>query len=88
MPKKRDYPGRLTVEQWRALPREKRYEMARRAQSDLLGSFRYCTHKICRRTRTCSGDANACAERLWKRVTTKPKTLRDAYAKIGELPYV
>jgi hypothetical protein len=84
---KRDYPGRLTLEQWRALPRQERYDMAKRAQCDLLGSFRFCTNKTCRRVRSCSGsDPNACADKLWKRVKKKPKTLRSEYARIAAMP--
>ena len=78
--RKRIYPGRLTREEWRALTRSERYKLVTRAQCDLLGSFRYCTNKTCRRARTCSGDANACQQKLWRLVRKKPKTLRDAYA--------
>jgi hypothetical protein len=46
---KRNYPGRLTREQWQALPRAKRHDLARRGQCDVLGSFRLCTNKRCRR---------------------------------------
>jgi len=84
---KRDYPGRLTREQWRALPSQQRDDMAKRAQCDLLGSFRFCTNKMCRRVRSCSGnDPTACAGKLWKRVKKKPKTLRSAYARIAAMP--
>jgi hypothetical protein len=83
---KRDYPGRLTLDQWRALPREKRRDMAKRAQCDLLGSFRFCTNKKCRRARSCSGDPDACQEKLWRQVKKKPKTFREEYARIGALP--
>jgi hypothetical protein len=83
---KRNFPGRLTREEWRALPRAQRATMARRAQCDFLGSFRFCANKMCRRARTCSSDdPNACAEMLWRRVKKKPKTLRHAYARIGDL---
>jgi hypothetical protein len=65
---KRNYPGRLTHEQWLALPHGERRDLTLRAQCDLMGSFRYCTHKICRRARTCSGDAEACRIKLWLRI--------------------
>ncbi len=42
---KRNYPGRLTREQWLALPRAKRHDLARRGQCDVLGPFRLCTNK-------------------------------------------
>jgi hypothetical protein len=81
------YPGRLTAEEWRALPRDKRSELAKRAQCDLLGSFRFCTSKMCRRARSCSGDdPNACVTKLWQRERKKPKTLRNEYARIARLP--
>ena len=84
---KHDYPARLTRDEWRVLPREKRRDMATRAQCDLLGSFRFCTNKLCRRLRSCSGnDPHACVEQLWKRVKKKPKTLRKAYARIAAMP--
>ena len=42
---KRSYPGRRTREQWRALPRKAREDLAKRAQCDLFGSFRHCRNK-------------------------------------------
>jgi hypothetical protein len=84
---KRDYPGRLTREEWRALPRQTRNDLAKRAQSDFFGSFRFCANKLCRRARSCSGnDPNACVEKLWTQVRKKPKTLRKEYARIAALP--
>ena len=80
-------PGRLTHEQWRALPHNKRRDLAMRAQCDLMGSFRHCKHKLCRRARTCSGDANACLMKLWHLIKTKPKTLLSEHARLEELPY-
>jgi hypothetical protein len=82
---KRNYPGRLTREQWLALPRAKRHDMARRGQCDVLGSFRLCTNKRCRRARTCSGDSIACLQRLWLLQKKKPKTLRRRYDKFVAL---
>jgi hypothetical protein len=83
---KRDYPGRLTRTQWQALPFDKRTDLARRAQCDLLGSFRFCTNKACRRARWCaSRNPDACLTRLWPLTTSKPKRLRDAYARFGIL---
>jgi len=70
---------------WLALPKDKRNDLVRRAQCDLLGSFRFCTDKDCRRARWCAGsDPRACKERLWKlkfKFKLKgnaPKTLRNA----------
>ena len=83
--KHKKFPGGLTREQWRALPRERRFDLARRAQCDFLGSFRFCANKVCRRTRSCaSQDPNACVQRLW-RLKKKPKIWRNEYARIGEM---
>jgi hypothetical protein len=49
---KRKYPGCLTREEWRALPRARRHDLAMRAQYDVLGSFRFRTNKRCLRART------------------------------------
>ena len=53
---------------------------------NLLGSWRHCTNKRCRRVRSCSGDSWTCVERAWKWTKKRPKTLRKAYARIGNLP--
>ena len=82
---KRNYPGRRTREEWQALPRAKRHDLARRGQCDVLGSFRLCTNKRCRRARTCSGDPTACHLRLWHLQKKKPKTLRRRYDKFAAL---
>jgi hypothetical protein len=84
--RKKSYPGRLTFEQWQAAPFLKRIELVRRAQCDLLGSFRFCVDKKCRRARTCSGDdPDACRDRLWRLVKVKPKPLRREWARIERL---
>jgi hypothetical protein len=86
LPKHKAYPGGLTREQWRALPRDRRCDLVRRARCDFLGSFRFCSNKACRRARSCaSQDPNACVQRLWRLVKKKPKIWRDAYARIGEM---
>jgi hypothetical protein len=85
--RKRVYPGRLTLDEWQALPRDKRADLAKRAQCDLLGSFRHCTKKRCRRARSCFGDANACEKKLWKLHKNAPKTLNREYARLARLPY-
>ncbi len=62
---KRSFPGRLTLEQWLAMPWRSRIKLIRRAQADLLGSFRYCTDKRCRRHRLCvSADPAMCWDRI------------------------
>lgn len=74
MPQRQQRPGGLTLAQWRKLPLLKRYDLVRRAQCDLFGSFRCCTNKMCKRARSCSGrDPDACKDRLWRRVKKKPK---------------
>jgi hypothetical protein len=80
---KRSYPGRLTREEWQALPRAKRHDLARRGQCDVLGSFRLCTNKRCRGARTCSGDPAACNLKLWRLQKKKPKTSRARYDKFA-----
>jgi hypothetical protein len=84
MPQRQELPGGFTLAQWRALPRLERYDLVRRAQCDLLGSFRFCTNKMCKRVRSCSGrDPDACKDRLWRLTKKKPKTLRDEYARLA-----
>jgi hypothetical protein len=61
--------------------------LARRAQCDLLGSFRHCADKKCRRARTCRGDADPCLDKLWKSTRHKPKTLREEFARLENLTY-
>ncbi len=52
----RTYPGRLTREQWLKLSISQRRLLAARAESDLLGLWRACRKKPCRRAHTCHGD--------------------------------
>jgi hypothetical protein len=83
---KRSFPGRLTLEEWLAVPFGKRMALVWRAQCDLLGSFRFCTKKRCRRERTCCGDdPQACRQRLWRLAKAKPKTLRKEWARLDSL---
>jgi hypothetical protein len=83
---KQSYPGRLTREQWQALPRKAREDLAKRAQCDLFGSFRHCRNKRCLRARTCCGDEpNACYEKLWRLTKKKSKTLRNAVHRLHHL---
>jgi hypothetical protein len=83
---KRSYPGRRTREQWQALPRKTREDLAKRAQCDLFGSFRHCRNKRCLRARTCCGDdPSVCYEKLWRLTKKKPKTLRNAVSRLHRL---
>jgi hypothetical protein len=52
----RTYPGRLTREQWLKLSVAQRRLHAARAESDLLGLWRACRKKPCRRAHACHGD--------------------------------
>ena len=52
----RDYPGRLTREEYYALPSWERWLYAMRAKSDLLELWRSCSKKPCRKHRACHGD--------------------------------
>jgi hypothetical protein len=53
---KRDQVRRMRPRDWLAPPKDKRNDLARRARCDLLGSFRHCTDKRCRRARWCAGN--------------------------------
>jgi hypothetical protein len=80
--------GGRTREQWRALERSQRSVLIKRAQADLLGSFRYCANKRCRHYRSCAAaNPGACAERLWLRLKVRPKPLGRAYARLENLNY-
>jgi hypothetical protein len=82
----RSFPGRLTLEEWLARPLRARTKLVRRAQCDLLGSFRFCTNKPCLRERTCRGaDPEACLQRLWRLKKVKPKTLWDKWSRLARL---
>jgi hypothetical protein len=82
----RSFPGRLTLEEWLARPLRARIDLVWRAQCDLLGSFRVCADKRCRRERTCCGaDPEACRHRLWCLTTVKPKTLRREWIRLERL---
>jgi len=52
----RTYPGRLTREEWLKRSVQQRCLLAARAQSDLLGLWRSCGKKPCRRAHACHGD--------------------------------
>jgi hypothetical protein len=54
--RRRTYPGRLTREEWLKRPVDERCLLAARAQSDLLGLWRSCDKKPCRRAHACHGD--------------------------------
>jgi hypothetical protein len=83
------FPGRLTLEEWLAVPFRERIPLAWRSQCDLLGSFRFCAKKRCRRHRTCCGDdPQACRQRLWRLTKAKPKTLRTEWARLDRLSYL
>jgi hypothetical protein len=83
----RSFPGRLTLEEWLARPWRVRNDLIRRAQCDLLGSYRFCTKKPCRRERTCCGDdPGACCHSLWcLKTVKKPKTLRNEWSRLERL---
>ena len=83
---KRSFPGRLTLEQWLAIPFGVRVPLIWRAQCDLLGSFRSCANKrCCRERRCCSDKPDACRERLWRLKKARPKTLRREWARLDGL---
>ena len=89
---KRKRAIRMKLHDWLALSKHARDDLVRRWQCDLLGSFRHCTNKRCRRERWCAGsDPRACKERLWTlRLKLKgcaPKTLRHAIAIMEDNAY-
>jgi hypothetical protein len=82
----RSFPGRLTLEEWLARPSRVRNDLIRRAQCDLVGSFRFCANKRCRRERTCCGDdPGACGWRLWCLKKVKPKTVWNEWSRLARL---
>jgi hypothetical protein len=83
---RRSFPGRLTLEEWLVLPFGARMDLVWRAQCDLVGSFRFCAEKRCRRQRTCCGDdPGACQQRLWRREKVRPKALRWEWSRLARL---
>src|ERR1700722_5829817 len=82
----RSFPGRLTLEEGLGGPSARPNDFIPGAQCDLLGSFRFCTKKPCRRERTCCGDdPGACGWRLWCLKRVKPKTLREEWSRLERL---
>jgi hypothetical protein len=89
----RSFPGRLTLEEWLVVPFLERRDLIARAQCDLLGSFRYCAKKRCRRMRTCcGGDPHDCGSELrhrhYKRHGGIANTIRREWARLRELESV
>jgi hypothetical protein len=83
---KRSFPGRLTLEEWLKVPFIERITLIWRAQSDLMGSFRFCAKKRCRRARSCCGDdPGSCRRSVWRIRKAVPKTLRKEWARIDAL---
>jgi hypothetical protein len=81
---KRSFPGRLTLEEW--LVARFRWRLVQRAQADLLGSFRFCANKRCRRARACCSDKpDECRQRLRRLKKVEPKTLRREWARLDGL---
>jgi hypothetical protein len=57
-----------------------------RAQAALLGSFRFCANKRCRRHRLCCSDEpEVCRKRVWRIKKVVPKTLWNEWARINRL---
>jgi hypothetical protein len=83
---KRNFPGRLTLDEWLTVSYRARIDLIWRAQCDLLGSFRFCAANPCRRARTCCGDnPEACRRQLWRLKKTMPKTVRNEWARLDRL---
>jgi hypothetical protein len=95
------YPGRLTYQQWMARSIRERCLPAARAKSDLLGLWKSCSKKSCRRAHACQGD-----DKCWlrpslpdlthpnrnspdfKRSYQSPEHLRVPTAILDQLPYL
>jgi hypothetical protein len=83
---RRSFPGRRTLEEWLAIPFRQRIPLVWRAPADLLGSFRSCPNKRCRRHRMCCSDQpEVCRKRVWRIKKVVPKTLRWEWARINNL---
>jgi hypothetical protein len=96
----RDYPGRLTCDEYYALPSAQRWLLAMRAKSDLLELWRTCSKKPCKHAHACQGD-----ERCWLRPVlpdlnnpnlgrpdfkfsySYPKELDEPFATLEHLPH-
>ena len=92
---KRSFPGRLTVEQWLEIPWRSRIKLIWRAQADLLGSFRYCADKRCRRHRLCvSDDPEMCWKKIQRirrgsrRTMVMPKTMYREWDRLNQLNHL
>ena len=82
----RSFPGRLTLEEWLALPSLGRRDMIRRAQCELLACARFCANKMCRRHCTCCGDdSTVCERRLWRLPEPPMKALRRQLGRLETL---
>jgi hypothetical protein len=85
----RSFPGRLTLEEWIALPGLGRRDLIDRAGCELLACHQLCAGKDCQRHRTCCGDnAAACKERLWRLANWHPMTLRREIGRLGTLAWL
>ena len=92
---KRSFPGRVTLEEWLALPWRARMKSIGRAQADLIGSFRYCADKRCRRHRMCVSDD---PETCWKKIQRQrrgtrirmvmPKTMNREWYRLTQLNHL
>jgi hypothetical protein len=79
----RSFPGRLTLDEWIALPDLGRREMIHRAVCTLLECERFCTNRMCQRHRSCCGDDAAECERRLRRLP-RPR-LMALQAELGRL---
>jgi hypothetical protein len=73
------YPGRLTREEWLKRSVKERCLLAARAQSDLLGLWRSCRRKPCRRAHACHGDER-CRSRPYQADFNNPNFGRPEFA--------
>jgi hypothetical protein len=58
------YPGRRTFQQWKQLTYQERNAWVTQAKCDLLGFWKTCRKRRCRRDRTCRGYQFDC---FWQR---------------------
>jgi hypothetical protein len=80
---KKKYPGRRTFQQWQRLSYQERNAWVTQEKCDLLGLWKTCRKRRCRRDRTCRGSQFDC---FWQhRATLQPAEVRAADAKCAPI---
>jgi hypothetical protein len=80
---KKKYPGRRTFQQWKLLTYQERNAWVTQAKCDLLGLWKTCRKRRCRRDRTCRGYQFDC---FWQhRAQLQPAAVRTADTRCAHL---